>query len=103
MWILYLLGVVIANSAFLGGVFSFVASPFGLLALLLIPAFYLVITSVIDIFKAYKEPEEAKEGEGATSNNGGSVTLSEADKKRLKEQLLEEMIAKKKGEGNESK
>ena len=98
-----ILGRVTINSIFLGGVFSFVGSPLGLLVLLLIPAFYLVIASVIDIFKAYKEPEEAKEGEGATSNNGGSVTLSEADKKRLKEQLLEEMIAKKKGEGNESK
>ena len=98
-----ILGRVTINSIFLGGVFSFVGSPLGLLVLLLIPAFYLVIASVIDIFKAYKEPEEAQEGAGATSNNGGSVTLSEADKKRLKEQLLEEMIAKKKGEGNESK
>ena len=92
-----LLGRVVANSAFLGGVFGFVGSPFGLLVLLLIPAFYLVITSVIDIFKAYKEPEEAKEG--ATSGNG-PVELSEADKKRLKEQLLEEMLNKKKGETN---
>ena len=98
-----ILGRVTINSIFLGGVFSFVGSPLGLLVLLLIPAFYLVIASVIDIFKAYKEPEEAKEGASASGNNTGSVTLSEADKKRLKEQLLEEMIAKKKGEGNESK
>ena len=98
-----LLGRVVVNSPFLGGVFSFVSSVFGLLILLLIPAFYLVITSVIDIFKAYKEPEEAKEGAGVTPSNGGTVTLSEADKKRLKEQLLEEMIAKKKGESNENK
>ena len=98
-----ILGRVTINSIFLGGVFSFVGSPLGLLVLLLIPAFYLVIASVIDIFKAYKEPEEAKEGAGASGNNAGQVTLSEADKKRLKEQLLEEMIAKKKGEGNESK
>lgn len=99
------LGVVKVNSPFLGGVFSFVASPLGLLVLLLIPAFYLVITSVIDIFKAYKEPEEAKEGANASggNNNTGQVTLSEEDKKRLKEQLLEEMISKKKGESHESK
>ena len=88
-----------ANSDFLGGVFGFVGSPFGLLVLLLIPAFYLVITSVIDIFKAYKEPEEASEGASKTpSNNGGAeLNLSEEDKKRLKEQLLEEMLSKKKG------
>lgn len=99
-----LLGRVVVNSPFLGAVFSFVSSVFGLLILLLIPAFYLVITSVIDIFKAYKEPEPATEGAGGqTNNNNGPVTLSEADKKRLKEQLLEEMISKKKGESHESK
>lgn len=99
-----ILGRVTVNSAFLGGVFSFVGSPLGLLVLLLIPAFYLVVASVIDIFKAYKEPEPAVEGvEGQPNNNNGPVTLSEADKKRLKEQLLEEMISKKKGESHESK
>ena len=99
-----LLGRVVVNSPFLGGVFSFVSSVFGLLILLLIPAFYLVITSVIDIFKAYKDPEEAKEGASAGGGNKtGPVTLSEADKKRLKEQLLDEMIAKKKGGSNENK
>lgn len=93
-----LLGRVIANSGFLGGVFDFVSSPFGLLVLLLIPAFYLIITSVIDIFKAYKEPEEATEGGASPSNNNGKeLNLSEEDKKRLKEQLLEEMLNKKKG------
>ena len=99
-----ILGRVKVNSAFLGGVFSFVGSPLGLLVLLLIPAFYLVVASVIDIFKAYKEPEPATEGAaGQPNNNNGPVTLSEADKKRLKEQLLEEMISKKKGESHESK
>jgi len=98
------LGRVTVNSVFLGGVFSFVGSPLGLLVLLLIPAFYLVVSSVIDIFKAYKEPEPATEGAaGQPNNNNGPVTLSEADKKRLKEQLLEEMISKKKGESHESK
>lgn len=99
-----ILGRVTVNSAFLGGVFSFVGSPLGLLLLLLIPAFYLVVSSVIDIFKAYKEPEPTTEGVGGQpNNNNGPVTLSEADKKRLKEQLLEEMISKKKGESHESK
>ena len=93
-----ILGRVVVGSTFLGGVFSFVGSPFGLLVLLLIPAFYLIITSVIDIFKAYKEPEEATEGGASPSNNNGKeLNLSEEDKKRLKEQLLEEMLNKKKG------
>lgn len=96
-----LLGRVVVGSAFLGGVFRFVSSPFGLLVLLLIPAFYLIITSVIDIFKAYKEPEEATaNADGSvSSSSSGQVELSEEDKKRLKEELLEEMLSKKKGDG----
>ena len=95
-----LLGRVVIGSAFLGGVFGFVSSVWGLLILLLIPAFYLIITSVIDIFKAYKEPEEATEtttSNGEATSNSGTLELSEEDKKRLKEELLEEMLNKKKG------
>lgn len=91
------LGRVVINSPFLGGVFKFVSSVLGLLILLLIPAFYLVITSVLDIFKAYKDPEEVT-AKGKSSNTDGSIELSEEDKKRLKEELLQEMINKKKGE-----
>ena len=96
-----LLGQVVANSNFLGGCFKFIGSPFGLLALLMIPAFYLVITSVLDIFKAYKDPEEETVKEGGPSKEGtpsGNKELSEEDKKRLKEELLKEMMNKKKGE-----
>ncbi len=94
-----LLGVVHVNSPFLGGVFGFVSSIWGLLILLLIPSFYLIITSVIDIFKAYKEPEEVEEGPKPEGDKPkGEVELSEEDKKRLKEELLKEMLNKKKGE-----
>ena len=90
-----LLGVVVANSAVLGGIFGFVGSIYGLLILLLIPALYLIITSVIDIFKAYKEPEA--ETASTPKENKGNLDLSEEDKKRLKEELLAEMLNKKKG------
>ena len=92
-----LLGVVRVNSPVLGGVFSFASSVWGLLILLLVPASYLVITSVLDIFKAYKEPEGAKKNNNTSSKNG-EIELSEEDKKRLKEELLEEMLNKKKGD-----
>ena len=93
-----LLGRVVIGSAFLGGVFGFVSSIWGLLILLLIPAFYLVITSVIDIFKAYKEPaEEGEPSKKQSSDSKGPTELSEEDKKRLKEELLQEMLNKKKG------
>ena len=97
----YLLGRVVIGSAFLGGVFSFVSSVWCLLILLLIPEFYLIITSVIDIFKAYKEPEEEKAAgqvEGEASSENKAINLSEEDKKRLKEELLQEMLEKKKGD-----
>ena len=100
-----LLGRVVVGSAFLGGVFGFVSSIWGLLILLLIPAFYLMITSVIDIFKAYKDPDEAEAtaSKDSADTPKGNVALSEADKKRLKEELLQEMINKKKGDNNEGK
>ena len=95
-----LLGRVVIGSAFLGGIFNFVSSIWGLLILLLIPSFYLIIVSVIDIFKAYKEPEEqTATANGASANNpSNSKELSEEDKKRLKEELLQEMLGNKKGD-----
>ena len=97
-----LLGIVKVNSQFLGGVFGFITSPWGLLVLLLIPAGYLVVTSVLDIFKAMKDPEEetAGAGGGSSSTSEGSSLdgLSEADKERLKREMLEEMLNKK-GDG----
>ena len=93
-----LLGVVKMNSPVLGGVFFFVSQWYGLLTLLIIPAFYLVISSVLDIFKAYKEPEPAEGESKESSSNKGPIELSEEDKKRLKAELLEEMMNKKKGD-----
>lgn len=95
-----LLGVVKIKSNFLGGFFGFISTPWGLLVFLLIPAFYLVITSVIDIFKAIKEPDE----EGGDNNNppsggnngvGALSELSEEDRRRLKQEMLDEMMKKK--------
>ena len=96
-----LLGRVVIGSAFLGGIFNFVSSIWGLLILLLIPSFYLIIVSVIDIFKAYKEPEEqaaTASGTPVASNPSITKELSEEDKKRLKEELLQEMLGNKKGD-----
>ena len=97
----YLLGEVIIHSDFLGGVFGFVASPWGLFVLLLVPAFYLVIVSVLDIFKALKEPQAATAGDTPSQpkNTGSSLAgLSEADKARLKQEMLNQMLEKKAAE-----
>lgn len=86
------LGKVILYSPVLGSAFSFVTSPFGLIILLLIPAGYLIITSSIDIFKAMKMSEES-EGNNTPSSLDN---ISDADKERLKKELLDEMINAKK-------
>lgn len=97
-----ILGIVKVNSPFLGGLFQFITSPWGLLVFLLVPAFYLVITSVLDIFKAIKEPEEEganppSGGKPASSGNGSLEGLSDEDRERLKKEMLEQMLNKKGG------
>jgi len=94
-----LLGVVKINSPFLGTFFSFLSSIWGLLILLLIPALYLVITSVIDMVKALKTAEEEEEkplpASGPSGSAGGDVLsgLSEEEKERLKSEMLQEMLS----------
>lgn len=90
----HILGTVILNSPSIGKFFRFVASPWGLLILLLIPALYLVISSVLDIFRAFREPKEevAKQG---SETKGSLSSLSEKDQERLKQEMLEEMFKEK--------
>ena len=90
----YLGTVKMVNTA-LGHFMSFVSSAYGLLILLLVPATYLIVMSSIDIYKAVKEDEAAS---NEPSNNSGDhlSNLSEKDKQRLKDELLDEMIKAKK-------
>ena len=96
-----LIGKVVGKSVVLGGVFYFLTQWYGLLTLLLIPTMYLVVTSVIDIAKAVKEPDEAAVIEGEFKENGGENSnsalknMSEEDRKRLKEELLNQMLEEK--------
>ena len=95
-----LLGKVIGYSVVLGATFNFMTQPWGLLILLLIPALYLITTSVIDIVRAAKLDDEPQPA--SPDGEGGEVPpplpddklsgLSEEDKKRLKEELLNEMM-----------
>ena len=90
------LGIVKLNSDFLGQVFKFITSIWGLLILLLLPAFYLIITSGIDIFKVLKETDEPSVTNGEMNNAPSSLdNLSKEDRERLKREMLDEMIAKK--------
>ncbi len=100
----YLLGKVVGKSNFVGWVYQFISSWVGLLILLLIPCLYLIITSVIDMARAIKDPDEengevvsTQDGDNNSPNNDVLKNLSEEDKKRLKEDLLNEMLEKKNG------
>ncbi len=82
-------------------VMTFATSIWGLLVLLLIPCLYLIIASVIDICKALDDKEEVPaEGEivGEASDKPKDLLagLSEKEKEKLKKQMLDEMLGKKK-------
>ena len=96
------LGEVKISNQFLGKVFNFIVSPIGLIIVLLVPAAYLIITSSIDIFKAMKasENEEVKVS-GDTPSGSTLSSVSAKDRERLKKELLDEMIKKKKEKANE--
>ena len=110
-----LLGKVVGHSMFLGGVFNFMTTPWGLLILLLVPAMYLIVSSGIDIVKAAKSKEEEEEklaAEGAANADGENPptenklsNLSAEDKERLKKELLNQMLEEKMkgGKKNEQK
>ena len=90
------IGRVQSVNGFLTVVYSVFTSTWGLLALILIPAIYLIITSVIDIVKTMSEKEET-----SSSSNSASLAkddllsqLSPKDLERLKKDLLNELLDK---------
>ncbi len=95
-----LLGVVKINSPVLGGFFSFVASPWGLLVLLLVPAMYLIFTSGMDIIRALREKDEEDDSYvmagGPDDPNSSLSGLSKDDQERLKAEMLQEILYGKK-------
>ena len=84
-------------------VMSFVTSIWGLFILLLIPCMYLIVASVIDIVKALDDKDEGPAGAGGEVVGEASdkpkdplAGLSEKEKEKLKKQMLDEMLGKKK-------
>lgn len=94
-----LLGVVKINSPVLGGFFGFVASPWGLLILLLIPAMYLIFTSGMDIIRAVKQKDEEEEAL-AISGDSSLAGFSKEDQERLKAEMLQEILYGKKDDAS---
>ena len=96
-----LLGVVKTNSALLGGVSGFLSSIWGLLICLLIPCLYIIVTSVLDIFKAYHSDDEelVEEGAGASSSGNSIENMSEKDYQKLKQEMINEILNGKDSKG----
>jgi len=92
-----LYGRVTGCSKFLGWIFDKVTSPWGLVILLLIPSLYMVISSIIDVIKAYKDDDEPVTEIGQTTQKIKSDNplegLSEKEKERLKKEMLNDLLS----------
>lgn len=91
------LGRVISGSPVLGGVFRFVSSVWGLVLILLIPTGYIVVVSVLDIFKAYSDDDEENLAKETSGGVDALANLSPEERQRLKDQMLQDMLAKRTG------
>ena len=105
-----LIGKVTGKSGFLKFTNTVFQSKWSLIVLILIPALYIMVTSVLDLFKGLEEKEESeaiqaaaiKQVEGDASKASKPLApgedplkdLSEKDKERLKKELLEELLKK---------
>ena len=92
-----IIGRVVRKSGFM----TFATSIWGLLVFLLAPCMYLIVASVFDIVKALddKEPvpnEGEVVGEASDKPKDPLAGLSEQEKEKLKKQMLDEMLGKKK-------
>lgn len=79
-----LYGECIGCSNFIGATFKFATSALGLIILLLIPSLYMIISSLVELFKKETEVEE--------TTNDPLSGISKKNKERLKEELLNELI-----------
>ncbi len=106
-------GKVVGSSLAFGKFYSFMTTPWGLVIVLLIPGGYLIFVSIQTIVKTLKEKDDEEKLE-VTDKDGNKVvidsnstkedkysSLSEEDKKRLKQDLLNEMLKNKEG-GNKN-
>ena len=90
------LGTVKSKNAAMGKFTNFISSVWGLLILLLVPAGYLITVSAIDIMKALKAQEEQEAIDQASGEHLSKI--SDKERERLKQELLEEIMKQKKGD-----
>lgn len=86
-----LIGEVKVSSGFLGTLTKMLTSVWGLLICLLIPGLYLIIVSVLDMFKAYNNDEEF-DSSGTNTGSSAIEGMSQSDYERLKQEMIDEML-----------
>ncbi len=89
-----LIGKVTGKSQFLRVTNQVFASPITLIVLIVIPALYVIITSVIDLFKTLEE-NDIDEAKAAQGGHESLENLDASDIERLKKEMLDEMLKKK--------
>jgi len=94
----YVLGKVIKTSDFIGILYNYLLTPYGLITLILIPGGYLIISSIFDVVKTIKANNQVNKDPTVDHLN----KLSEEEKETLKEELLNEMLENK-GNKNDNK
>ncbi len=86
----YVLGKVVATSDFIGVLYNYLLTPYGLVTLILVPGGYLIISSIFDIIKASKKDKKENKSKDDHLSN-----LSDEEKEALKTDLLNEMLENK--------
>jgi len=103
------LGKIVAKSYFLGNFITAMQTPYIVLLLIIIPAAFIAVSSIVDMVRIKKMSEdELEEKYGDKNEKEGNSDdplsgLSEDEKASLKKQMIEEMIKTKEGEKDEKK
>jgi len=107
------LGKIVAKSYALGNFITAMQTPYVVILLIIIPAGFITVSSVIDMINVKKMSEEELEekyGEGKGKKDKPQVDpndplagMSEEEKEELKKQMIEEILDSEKGEKDEKK
>lgn len=95
----YVLGKVIKTSDFIGVLYNYLLTPYGLVTLILIPGAYLIISSIFDVVKAAKATDKVNKDQNTDHLN----KLSQEEREALKEDLLNEMLENKANKNDNKK
>lgn len=107
------LGKIVSKSYALGNFITAMQTPYVVILLIIIPAAFIAVSSVIDMINVKKMSEEELEekyGDGKDKKDKTQVDpndplagMSEEEKEELKKQMIKEMLDSKKGEKDEKK